>query len=358
MKTLALIGCGEITKMHTNHFNQMKDIVTPVAFCDLIEERAIDRNNRCGGTGKVYTDYKRMLDEVKPDMVFIAVPPTCHGEIEMDLIDRGIPFFVQKPMTLDLDLARKIRDRIKETGLITAVGLQSRYSDVCAPAIEYAKTHDIVRVYSVGGGGIPRAEWWADRKLSGGMIVETDIHQLDLMRYILGDVDEVYAMGATGFVDQSDFPNYDTEDGITATLKFKCGTLGTLISGNFSKTADSTSSTNMIFNTREGRAELVNGGSVANFDIYGEKGPDYDASTIRPYWDLNGGVEPSRNTLTHYENKSNMDLDCDRTFVEAVISGDASKIRTSYADVFNSLALVLALRKSLDTGMPVKVENE
>lgn len=357
MKTLALIGCGEITKMHTNDFNQMKDIVTPIAFCDLIEERAIDRANRCGGTAKVYTDYKLMLDEMKPDMVFIAVPPYCHGEIEMDLIERGIPFFVQKPMTLDLDFARKVRDLVKEKNIITAVGLQSRYSDVCAPAIEYAKTHDVVRVHAVMGGGIPRAEWWRDRKLSGGKIVETSIHQLDLMRYIMGDVDEVFAMGTEGFVGQDDFPGYDTEDAFTAILKFKNGAIATLVDGNYSKTLDSMSGTNIVFSTREGRGELP-GGSVGTFEIYGEKGEDYDASNIRPYWDLNGGVEPRRNTLTRYENKSDMDLDCDRAFVEAVISGDASKIRTSYGDIFGTLALVLALRKSLDTGLPVKVENE
>ena len=49
---------------------------------------------------------------------------------------------------------------------------------------------------------------------------------------------------------------------------------------------------------------------------------------------------------------------CDRTFIEAVISGDGSKIRSSYRDAFKSVAFTIACNKSMETGMPVKVELE
>jgi hypothetical protein len=47
---------------------------------------------------------------------------------------------------------------------------------------------------------------------------------------------------------------------------------------------------------------------------------------------------------------------CDRTFIDAVLSGDASKIRSPYADAVRSLAFTLACNQSLDTGLPVTLE--
>ena len=46
----------------------------------------------------------------------------------------------------------------------------------------------------------------------------------------------------------------------------------------------------------------------------------------------------------------------DRTFLDAVLSGDASKVRSPYADAYKSVAFTIACNKSMETGMPVKVE--
>lgn len=353
MKTLALIGCGEISKMHTNNFNNMKDIVTPVAFCDLILERAEAANERCGGTAKVYTDYKTMLDETNPDMVFIAIPPTCHGEIELTLLERNIPFFVQKPMSLDIDQARMIRDKIAEKGLITSVGLQMHYGSVAARAREFAQNNEIVFVEAERFHGMPRTDWWRDKELSGGAIVESGIHELDLLRYIVGEVDEVYCTGATGFV--KDWDNYNTEDVTVATLKFKNGAVGVYRIGSYMITKDSRPFGKMVLSARE-KCAIIS--PVSDITICGEIGPDYDPTQVKSYRLMNGGVEPSRGEPIRYEKEFDHSLKCDRTFVEAVISGDGSKIINTYAESFKSLALALACRKSLDTGLPVKVEQK
>ena len=128
MKKLCIIGCGGIGTYHLGHFLDYKDIEL-VGFCDLVIEKAEAFVKRAG-QGKAYTDYKVMYDEVKPDMVFICVPPYCHGEIEFETIARGIPMFIEKPVALDLDLAYKIRDAIEQAHLITAVGFQCRYADI------------------------------------------------------------------------------------------------------------------------------------------------------------------------------------------------------------------------------------
>ena len=89
MKKCAMIGCGGIGGYHLGHLVQFKDVIELAGFCDLIPEKA-EKFCETAESGKAYTDYKTMYDEIKPDMVFICVPPDCHGEIEYETIRRGI----------------------------------------------------------------------------------------------------------------------------------------------------------------------------------------------------------------------------------------------------------------------------
>ena len=109
-KRVAMIGCGGIGGYHLSHLLQFGDIIDLVGFCDLIPERAQGFAEQAG-CGETFTDFRKMYDAVHPDAVFICVPPTCHGEIEFETIERSIPFFVEKPLTLDLKLAQEILRR-------------------------------------------------------------------------------------------------------------------------------------------------------------------------------------------------------------------------------------------------------
>ncbi len=136
MKKLAMIGCEGIGSVHLEHFLQFKDIVELAGFCDLVPEKA---QNFCdiAGSGKAYKDFKAMYDEVKPDMVFICVPPFAHGEIELETIRRGIHFFVEKPLALTAEMARDIAAKVKEAGIIAAAGFQCRYSNLVEPTKQF-----------------------------------------------------------------------------------------------------------------------------------------------------------------------------------------------------------------------------
>ena len=135
MKKLVLIGCGGIGAYHLEHFVQFKDIEL-AGFCDLLLDRAEDFVRRAG-SGKAYTDFAAMYDEIQPDMAFICVPPTCHGRIEFETIRRGIPFFVEKPLALDLSLAKELVRQVEAKGLIAASGFQCRYDSINDTAREF-----------------------------------------------------------------------------------------------------------------------------------------------------------------------------------------------------------------------------
>lgn len=167
----------------------------------------------------------------------------------------------------------------------------------------------------------------------------------------MDEVDEVYCTGATGFIKDRD--NYNTEDVTVATLKFKSGAVGVYRMSCHMITKDSSPFGKIVLSTRE-KCAIIS--PVSDITICGEIGPDYHPSQVKSYKLMNGGVEPSRGEPITYVKEYDHSLKCDRTFVEAVISGDGSKIMNTYAESFKSLAL--AYKKSLDTGLPVKVEQE
>lgn len=351
MKKLAIIGCGGIGTYHLGHFLGFKDIVELAGFCDLIPERAESFVEKAG-CGKAYTNYLDMYNEVQPDMVFICIPPYCHGEIEFETIRRGIPFFVEKPLALDLDLARRIRDAAAEKNLITASGFQCRYSNLVEPNKQFCADNQIVFVDCSRIGGVPGVEWWRNKELSGGQIVEQTIHQFDIIRYVMGEPEEVCTYGARGFVNE--YEGYSTDDVSTTIVKYKNGAIGVLNTGDYATSGDSFDS-KIVFSCRDKRAELE---ILGRFEVFGEvpQEPKEDEGGFVVKGD--GALSAGGSQTILYRQDGDAGILCDRTFIEAVISGDGSKIRSPYADAFKSVAFTMACNQSMAEGRPVKVELE
>lgn len=347
MKKLAIIGCGGIGGYHLGHFLGFRDIIDLVGFCDLIPERAEKFVERAG-CGKAFTDFRKMYDEVKPDIVFICIPPYKHGDIEYETIARKIPFFVEKPVSLDLGLARDIRDKVAAAGLVTGVGFQCRYSDLVEPNKKFIAENEIVFIECARIGGVPGTEWWATKSLSGGQIVEQTVHQFDIIRYVYGEPEEVFTFGTRGFVKQD---NYDTDDLTTTAVRFKSGALGMISTGCYATSGNAFDS-KVTFSSKDKRADLK---ILSKFEVFGEKPAEpkqEDGLVVKGDGTLG---EVTANSIV-YRPKIDAGILCDRTFIEAAISGDGSKVRSPYADGVRTLEFVLACNKSMETGLPVKIE--
>lgn len=337
MKKLCIIGCGGIGTYHLGHFLDYKDIEL-AGFCDLVIEKAEAFVKRAG-QGKAYTDYKVMYDEVKPDMVFICVPPYCHGEIEFETIARGIPMFIEKPVALDLELAYRIRDAIEQAHLITAVGFQCRYSDIVDNTRAFVESHEVPFVECVRMGGVPMVEWWRDKSRSGGQIVEQTIHNYDMVRYMMGEPAEVFTLGARGFV--KGIENYDTDDLSTTVVRFKSGALGSLSTGCYAETGEAFDS-KIIFSAPDARLEHY---ILDKVRIFGARPEDADNGLI---FKGDGTMAAAGEGLV-IKAGNDAGVLCDRTFVDAVLTGDGSKIRSPYADAVRTLEFVLACNESMAT---------
>ncbi|HOJ09838.1 MAG TPA: Gfo/Idh/MocA family oxidoreductase [Clostridiales bacterium] len=360
MKKLAMIGCGGIGGYHLSHFLNFQDIEL-AGFCDLIPERAESFVSKAGG-GKAFTNYKEMYDAINPDMVFICIPPTEHGEIEFETINRRIPFFVEKPVALCMDLARQIRDEVKKAGLITAAGFQCRYSNLVGPNVKFIKENEIIFVDCIRIGGVPGVPWWRKRSTSGGQIVEQTIHQFDIIRYVFDEPDMVFTMGTKGFV--TDFEDYDTEDLSTTVVRFKSGALAAISTGCYA-TGGNAADSKIVFSSRDARAELR---ILSDLKIFGYKdnndignnGADADSKSDKSKGFVikgDGALSVSKAGEITYKQEGSAGILCDRTFIDAVLTGDSSKIRSPYEDAVRTLEFTLACNRSMDTGLPIKIQG-
>lgn len=349
MKKLAMIGCGGIGSYHLGHFLNFKDIEL-AGFCDLIIERAESFVKRAG-SGKAYSDFMQMYNEVEPDMVFICIPPNCHGFIELETVRRGIPFFVEKPLALDMELANTINDAVAAKGLTTAVGFQCRYDNINEPAIDYIKSNRIVTVAGSRVGGIPGVPWWRIKAQSGGQLVEQTIHQMDILRYFLGEPDRVYSVATRGIITPEICPNYCTDDLSTTLVVFKSGVTATMMTGCYSDNGASWDS-KMTFGSISSRMDYR---LCTDVRFYGIDKRDVAAEVAGT---ISGdGTQRRSDSEVGINVKSSIDFGtiCDRTFIDAVLTGDPSKIRSPYSDAIKSVAFTLACNRSMETGEVVKL---
>ena len=346
IKKMAMIGCEGIGAYHLDHLMQLTGMVELAGFCDLVPGKA-EKFCKKARSGKAYTDFKQMYDDVKPDMVFICVPPFAHGEIEFETIRRGIHFFVEKPIALDLNLAKDIAQKVRDAGLITAAGFQCRYSNLTEPTKAFIAENSIVLVEASRITGVPDIPWWSKKSKSGGMLVESTIHQLDIIRYLFDEPETVITQGASGWVNKE---GCDVEDITTTMVKFRNGALGVVLSGCYA-TEGASFESGITFSARDKRAVHK---IIESLDIYEKE--DFTAGESAYFVTKNDGVLSSSAKITNFCQEGDAGVICDRTFIEAVISGDASKIRSPYEDAVKSLAFGLACNKSIETGQPVTIE--
>jgi predicted dehydrogenase len=232
MHRIGFIGCGGIANAHARALASLKGRVEMVAFCDIDEERARwFSQTYAEGKAKVFTDYRKMFDEVKLDIVYICLPPFAHKD-EVDIAaEKGIHIFIEKPIALDMETANRMVKAVEKGKVKSQVGFMFRFGD----AVEEVK--DMLNSYGPVGLMMGRymcnslhSPWWRDKTKSGGQIVEQIIHIFDLIRYFMGEPETVFARWNNIF--HKDVPDYTVEDVSGTVITFKDGGIATVSATN------------------------------------------------------------------------------------------------------------------------------
>ena len=121
---IGFIGCGGNANGHMRRLSDLED-VRIVGTCDVQEERA--QNAAESYNAQPYTNHNVMLERDDLDGIYLSLPVFAHGTPELDVIERGLPFLVEKPVAVNMEIARRIEEAVNAAGIITCVGYQLRY---------------------------------------------------------------------------------------------------------------------------------------------------------------------------------------------------------------------------------------
>lgn len=338
----ALIGCGRISPNHiaaavSNHLEI-------AGLCDTDRNMVQDKAVKYGlETVHQYTDYREMIKREKPDLVAVATESGKHARIALDCIEMGCSLIIEKPVALSMEDADAVIDAAKEKGVKVCVSHQNRFNRSVQKIREALENNRFGRMLY----GTAQVRWCRDRKYytaaewrgtwaqDGGALMNQCIHNIDLLRWMMGDeVEEVI-----GMTDRLNHPYIEAEDLGIACIKFKNGAYG-IIEGTTDVYPENLEETLCLFG--EKGTVKVGGKSVNRIEEWRfSDALDEPAAVAAEFAE----DPPNVYGFGHTPLYADM-IDAVRNDREPYVNAEAGK---------RALELVLAVYKSAAEGRPVKL---
>ena len=343
----ALIGCGRIA---TNHMKAAVNNQLEIsAVCDVVPEHmeVLLAKHELQNDMSIlrYTDYRSMIQEVKPDLVSIATESGIHAEIALFCIDHGVHVIIEKPMAMSISDANEIIRRSEEKHVKVSACHQNRFNIAVQEmrhALETGRfgrlSHGSIHVrWNRNQGYYDQAPWRGTWAQDGGALMNQCIHGIDLLRWTFGgEIEEVYGQTRQQFHDY-----LEAEDVGMAVVKFKNGAIAT-IEGTTNVYPKNLEETLYIFG--EKGTVKIGGTSTNNIDV----------------WDFADESEADTKNKGLQEETSNV-YGNGHTSLFADMIDAIQNDRKPYVDAYagrDALELVLAIYKSQKEGHAVKLPLE
>ena len=235
METLktAIVGCGKVGHLHAKALGRAPESVF-VAACG----RDLARTQDFAALYKVkaYCDVEEMIASEGVQALTICTPHPLHALHAIKAAKAGVHVLIEKPLASSLEDCDAILDAAKEHGVKVGVISQRRFYAPCArvkKAIENGKLgHPVlgsVALYGWRDEAYYRSDPWRGswQREGGGVLVNQSPHQLDLLQWYMGEIEELF-----GFWANLNHPYIEVEDTAVAVLRFKNGALGNIVVSN------------------------------------------------------------------------------------------------------------------------------
>ena len=201
---VGIIGCGGIANgKHLPALQSMPEVEI-VAFCDIIEEKAIDAKNKYGSeNSKVYTDYKELLKDESIEAVHVLTPNRSHSFITIDALRSGKHVMCEKPMAKTAAEARAMVAAAKETGKILTIGYQNRYRADSLFLKKSCESDELGEIYFAKAHALRRraVPTWGvflnEYEQGGGPLIDIGTHALDLALWMMNNYKPKMVVGST-----------------------------------------------------------------------------------------------------------------------------------------------------------------
>lgn len=236
MIRVAIVGVGNISRLHIEGYLSFPQRCRIVALADIFPERAEAAAARYGLTGvRVYSSHTGMLDDMagQIDLVSVCTPPFCHAEITIDCLRAGCHVLCEKPMGVSLEECDQMLAAERESGRILSIVAQNRFRD---PILALKKVLDSGKI-----GRVLHAQvdsfwwrghgyydlWWRGRwdKEGGGCTLTHAVHHIDMLLWMMGMPEKV-----TAVLTNANHDNSEVEDLSIAILRYGKGTLAQITS--------------------------------------------------------------------------------------------------------------------------------
>lgn len=228
---IALVGCGRIAKRHVELLSGGNIKGAELAgLCDNDVSKAEALKTAAGLDVPVFEDMDDMMTSVEPDAVAVLTPSGMHAEHTIRLAKHRKHIIVEKPMALTLDDADAMIRACDEAGIRLFVIKQNRFN---VPVQKAREALDNGRFGKLVLGTVrvrwcrpqhyyDQDSWRGTWKYDGGVLTNQASHHVDLLEWMLGDVESVFAKSTTALA------NIEAEDTAVVTLKFRNGALGVI----------------------------------------------------------------------------------------------------------------------------------
>ncbi|WZL81042.1 Gfo/Idh/MocA family oxidoreductase [Vallitaleaceae bacterium 9-2] len=189
---VGIIGCGGIgMQKHLPALSAVEEVEV-VAFCDLIEERAVKAAKEFGTKdAKVYTNYKELLKDKEIQTIHVCTPNKSHKDISIDALHANKHVLCEKPMAKTAADAKAMLQAAKETGNLLSVGYQNRYREDSRYLHKACQRGDLGEIYFAKAHAVRRraVPTWGvflnEEEQGGGPLIDIGTHALDLTLWLM-----------------------------------------------------------------------------------------------------------------------------------------------------------------------------
>jgi scyllo-inositol 2-dehydrogenase (NAD+) len=223
---VGVIGLGRLGAAYARYFAGRIEGARLAAVCDTVEATSSAIASELN-VPKRFAKYQDLIADKDVEAIVIVSPTSTHKEIVLAAIEHGKASFCEKPLSIFLDAASEMDRAVQRSGVFFQMGFMRRFDKgyvaaknkidagaIGTPVVFKSSSRDPFR---------PSLEY-LDPAHSGGLLVDCGIHDLDLARWFMGEIDSVYCIGGT--LAYPEMKEIDDIDNAITSLQFASGALG------------------------------------------------------------------------------------------------------------------------------------
>lgn len=229
----AVIGCGKVGHFHADAFQRIPS--SQLVACLSRDQAKADLFGAKYGI-KGYTDLQKMVKEQNVQAVAICTPHPNHADYAVQCCDLGVNIAIEKPLASSLEDCDRIIAAKDRNHVVGTTICQRRFYRPCM-RVKQAIVDGKIGIPILGTVNMLgwrdmnyyasdpwRGTWKGE---GGGVLINQAPHQLDLLLWYMGEIDELYGMW-----DTLNHPQLEVEDTAMAVIRFKSGAFGNIVVSN------------------------------------------------------------------------------------------------------------------------------